>query len=311
MTRVYDIVSVGGIAADLILRSPVFPSPGTCLTATALHHGLGGKAANQAVAAARLGGRVALVGRVGDDDAGRSALARLRHEGVAVDVVTRDRDVGTGAVILHRNDGGEKQVVVFPGANGRLPAEAIDAAAPLIAAARVVLVQLEIPLAAVQRVVEIVRASGARLLLDVSPIRTLPPEIVGAAAVIKANAAEASAAAGIRVCDAPSARAAAARLIELGAQLVAIEAGREGNLFATSAEEVFLPLYDVDAIDPTGAGDTLAGALAVAMIEGRPLRDAATFACAAAALATRAFGAQSAMPSRAELERWLAARGDQ
>ncbi|HEV7919943.1 MAG TPA: PfkB family carbohydrate kinase [Thermoanaerobaculia bacterium] len=304
----YDIVSVGGIATDLILRSPKFPSPGTCVTATELRHGLGGKGANQAVAAARLGGRVALVGRVGDDDAGRSALARLSAEGVAVDRVTRDRSVGTGAVVIHRNDAEEKQAVVFPGANARLQPEGIDAAALLLASARVVLVQLEIPLATVERVLETVRAGNAQLILDVSPVRALPPAMIRAAAVIKANAAEATAVSGIRVRDVASARAAAARLLELGARLVAIEAGPEGNLFASASEEVFLPLYDIAAVDATGAGDTLVGAFAVAMVEGQTLREAARFACAAAALATRQLGAQTAMPTRAELEAWLAAR---
>jgi ribokinase len=305
----YDIVSVGGVAADLILRSARLPSAGTCVTATALHHALGGKAANQAVAAARLGGRVALVGRVGKDDAGRSAASRLIAEGVAADHLTSDEEAATGTVVMHRNDDGEKQVVVFPGANAALRAEHIDAAAELLTSARVVLLQLEIPLDTVQRVVDVAGRGRAQLILDASPVRKLPAEIVHRAAVIKANAAEASALTGIRVRDAASARAAAASLLDAGVQLVAIEAGRDGNLFASGSAEVFLPLHDVAGVDPTGAGDALTGALAVALVEGRTLRDAATFACAAAALTTRAQGAQSAMPRRDELQEWLAARG--
>ena len=126
-----------------------------------------------------------------------------------------------------------------------------------------------------------------------------------AAAVVKLNASEASALAGMDVRDGESARAAAARLMERGARMVVIEAGRDGNLFASRTEEVFLPLYDVDVVDSTGAGDTLVGALAVAMVEGWALRQAAAFASAAASLATRRLGAQSAMPSRAEVERLL------
>lgn len=305
-----DIVSVGGIATDLILRSPRFPSAGACVTATALHRELGGKAANQAVAAARLGARVAMVGSVGTDDAGRWAIARLIEDGVAVDHVTLDPATATGAVVMHRNDAGEKQVVVFPGANGLLAPEAIVAAAPLLTSARVVLLQLEIPLATAQRVAEVVSEGGARLILDASPVRALPPETIRAASVLKANASEATALTGIDVSDAPSARAAAARLLELGPQLVAIEAGRDGNLFVTHSEEVVLPLFDIEPVDPTGAGDALTGALAVALVEGRTLQDAATFACAAAALTTRAPGAQSALPSRTELDRWIASRAN-
>jgi ribokinase len=308
MRSVYDIVSVGGIAIDLILRVPKLPAAGTCVTAAQLHHGLGGKAANQAVAASRLGGSVALIGCVGEDDDGRSALARLAAERVVVDHVTRDRTAGTATVVLHRGPGNEKQVVVFPGANARLDEEAIAAAAPVIAAARVVLVQLEVPLEAVQRVAAIVRASGVRLILDASPVRQLPPEIVRSATAVKANASEASALTGIQVRDLASARDVAAQLMATGVEMVAIEAGDEGNLFASQDEEVFLPLHDVPSVDVTGAGDTMAGALAVAMVEGRSLREAARFASAAAALATLRLGAQSAMPSRAELEQWLAAR---
>jgi ribokinase len=305
---VYDIVSVGGIATDLILRLPKLPAAGTCVTATELDFALGGKGANQAVAAARLGGTVALVGCVGDDDAGRAALARLSSERVAVEHVARDRAAGTGVVILQRGPDDAKQVVVFPGANARLDDATIDAAAPILTAARVVLVQLEIPLGAVQRVAAIVRASGARLILDASPVRLLPPDLVRAATAVKANAAEASALTGIEVRDLASARAAAAQLIATGVELVAIEAGRDGNLFAAKDEEVFLPLHDVPSIDATGAGDAMTGALAVAMVEGRSLREAATFASAAAALATCRIGAQRSMPSRAELERWLLTR---
>jgi len=305
---VYDIVSIGGIATDIIVRSHDLPSPGACVTASDLYRGLGGKAANQAVAAARLGGRVALIGCLGADDGGRSAMLQLAEERVATEYVVQHPGIGTGAVMLIRNSVDEKQVVVFPGANAQLLPHAIDAAQSLLNAAAVVLVQLEIPLGTVQRVVELVRGTETRLILDPSPVRAnLPHELVSAASVVKVNAGEASALTGIRVRGLESARAAAARLREMGAQLVAIEAGRDGNLFASRSEEVFLPLYEVPAIDPTGAGDTLAGAFAVAMVEGQSLRGAATFACGAAALAARRLGAQNAMPSREELDGWLAA----
>lgn len=303
----HPIVSVGGIAMDVILRVRALSSPGTCVTASELHQGIGGKAANQAVAAARLGGGVALVGCVGDDDAGRSLLARLIAENVAVEHVARDRDSATGAVILQRNDADEKQAVVFPGANATLRIETIDAAAPLLAAARVVLVQLEIPLRAVERTIELVRENGGRWILDASPVRAVPRDLFRGA-IVKANAAEAAALTSVPVHDLPSAREAAVRLLEMGADWVALEAGREGNLFASRSEEVFLPRYDVAAVDPTGAGDALVGALAVAIVEERAFREAGMFASAAAALATRGLGAQTAMPSRAELDRWLAGR---
>lgn len=303
-----SIVSVGGIAGDVIVRTPRFAADGECVTATELYRGVGGKAANQAVAAARLGSRVALVGCVGDDEEGRSALARLSREGIATEAVVRTPSASTGGVVLHRLPGGEKRVAVFPGANARLRSEAIDAAASILADAALVLVQLEIPLDAVVHLIERVRASRARLILDASPVRKLPHELLDGA-IVKANAAEAAALTGTVVRDLPSARAAAEWLLEKGAAMVALEAGREGNLFATRDEEAFVPRFDVSPVDETGAGDALVGALAVALLEERPLREAARFASAAAALTTRQLGAQSAMPSRAELDEWLAAEG--
>lgn len=306
MTRDADIVSVGGIATDIILRTSALPSAGRCVIARELHQALGGKGANQAVAAARLGGRVALVGAVGSDPAGDVALARLAAERVDTDSVMR-ASAATGTVIIHRNDDGEKQTVVHPGANACVTRDTVSAAAPLLAAARVVLVQFEIAVETVLCVVEVIRNRDVLLILDPSPVRALPREILAAAAVVKPNASEATALTGIDVHDLPSARAAAARLLEMGSKMVAIEAGADGNLFTSRTEEVFLPLHDVRAVDTTGAGDAMAGALAVALVEGRGLREAAVFASAAAALATRGAGAQTAMPARAELDAWLAA----
>lgn len=307
--RTAEIVSVGGIAADIILRTSSLPAAGRCVIARELYQGLGGKGANQAVAAARLGGDVALIGAVGTDTAGEVALAGLVAEHVGVEYVVRAPGA-TGTVVIHRGDDGEKQTVVFPGANACVTRDTIAAAAPVLAAARVVVVQLEIPLETVVCVVETIRNSDVLLILDPSPVRTLPRELLAAAAVVKPNASEATALTGIKVQDLASARAAATRLLQMGSAMVAIEAGDDGNLFVSRTDEVFLPLHDVAPIDATGAGDAMVGALAVALVEGRELREAAFFASAAAALTTRGLGAQAAMPTRAELERWLAAHAD-
>lgn len=297
-----EIVSVGGIAFDIIVRSPRLPSPGQCVVADAIHHGLGGKAANQAVAAARLGGRVALVGAVGDDPAGELALAALTSEGVRIEGVHRDAGAPTATVVLHVDAAGGKQVSVLRGANARVTCDRIDAAAEIIAAARVVMVQCEVPEDAVRRAIELARRGGAQVILDPSPVPAAAPELLRDATIAKANAAEARALTGIDVNGVESARAAARRLMEMGPRLVAIEAGAAGNLFLSSEEEVFVPLLDVVAVDRTGAGDALVGAFAVALVEGWPLRRAAEFATTAAALTTRSLGAQPAMPRRDEIE---------
>jgi ribokinase len=300
-----QIISVGGIAVDIAAILPRLPRAGDCVTATALEHGLGGKAANQAVAAARLEGEVAIVGSVGSDAAGAFAVGRLAAEGVATDAIRRDPAAATATCILQKDSDGRRQVAVFPGANSGVTAALIDTASALLQAARVVMVQLEIPLDGAGRAIELARAGGAEVLLDPSPVRALPRELLRSATIIRANAKEAAALTGIAVQDRESARAAAGRLRESGARLVVIEAGGQGNLFATAEEEVLVPLYEVTAVDATGAGDALAGAFAVAVIERMSLREAGRFATAAAALTTRAVGAQAAMPRRHEIERLL------
>ena len=299
-------MSVGGIALDVTLELPRLPEDGECVAATHLHQSLGGKAANQAVAAARLGGAVALVGAMGIDATGDALLAQLAAEHIDVRCVQRDAHHGTGMVVLERTSHGGKQTAVFPGANATVTPAFIESMASTIAAARVVMVQFEIPLDAAVRALEIAQHSGATVILDAAPARALSPEILRCATVVKANAAEASKLTGIDVRDLDSARAAATQLLALGIELVTIEAGREGNLFRSHDEEVFLPLLDLPSIDRLGAGDTLVGALAVALSEARSLRDAALFATTAAALATQAIGAQSAMPYRTDLDARLA-----
>jgi ribokinase len=299
--RTAEIVSVGGIAIDVVVQSPQLPAIGQCVMADAVHHGLGGKAANQAVAAARLGGTVALIGAVGRDAGGDRALAALSAEGVAIEGVHRSAEVPTATVVLHLDIEGRKQAAVLPGANARVTRDLIDGVAGIIAAARVVVVQLEIPVDAVRHTIEIARRAGAQVILDPSPVRTMSlttPQLLRDVTAVKPNAAEARALTGIDVHDVESARAAAMRLLEMGVQLVAIEAGRAGNLFVLADEEVFVPLYDVPSVDRTGAGDALVGALAVAMVESWPLRRTAYVATAAAALTTRSLGAQPSMPSR-------------
>jgi ribokinase len=296
-----EIVSIGGISIDVLMTLDDLPTPGRCMPVSALDREIGGKGANQAVAAARLGGRVALVGAAGADAAGADLLARLEGEGVSTQFVGRTGGTQTGMFIMQRDPAGRKQTAVFHGANDSVGRDVIDAAAALIGSARVVMVQLEIPLDAAGHAMQLARSGGAMVIFDPSPARPIPPEFLRTATVLKANAVEASMLTGIFVSDLPTARAAAARLLEMGAGLVAIEAGRSGNLFCSTSEEVFLPLYDVATVDPTGAGDTLVGALAVALVESLPLRAAAEFATAAAALATRRLGAQASMPHRDEV----------
>lgn len=301
------IVSIGGISTDVVATVDTLPAAGACRPASGFAEGVGGKGANQAVAAARLGMPVLLIGAVGDDDRGRRALSGLEAESVNVARVMQIRGAATGAFVLVRDGEGAKQATVFPGANALLTPGRVDDAADVIRTATAVLVQLEIPLDSVLRAARIAHDASVPLILDPSPARSLPDELLRRARAVKPNAHEARALTGIDVHDRVTARLAAMALLDRGVALVAVEAGGDGNLFLTREEEVFVPRLAIPPVDRLGAGDALTAALAVALTESMPLARAARFASAAAALTTRSPGAQAALPRRAEVETLLQA----
>jgi len=302
---VWDVVVVGGANTDYLARGPRLPTAGTGVEGEAFYVGPGGKGATQAVAAARLGARVALVARLGGDDRGDALLADLTAEGVDTRYVVRDPKVPTGVALLQVDARGAKQSLSVPGANRHLTVTDVQAAAALTAT-RVVLSQLEVPLEAVMAAVGRGRAAGARILLDPAPPLALPDELLRLVDTIKPNASEAEALTGVRVQDRSSARQAAARLLARGVGAVAVQAGEAGNLLVWHGGERWLPKVPVPNVDTTGAGDAFAAALAVAWAEGRTLEEAGPFASAAAALATTALGAQAALPRRDAVLKLLA-----
>lgn len=307
MVMAMTIVIIGGISMDVVATVDSLPVADVCRRASGFAEGVGGKGANQAVAAARLGGDVILIGAVGGDDRGRRVVSRLEAESVNVAHVIRAGDAGTGAFVLVRDSQGTKQATMFPGANALLTPERVRDVADVIRAASAVLVQLEIPLDSVLQAARIAHDAGVPLILDPSPARALPDELLCRVAAIKPNAQEARALTGIDVYDRATARNAAMALLGCRVALAVVEAGGDGNLFVTRDEEIFVPRLAVRSVDRLGAGDALTAALAVALTESMPLARAARFASAAAALTTRAPGAQAAMPTRAEIETLLKA----
>jgi ribokinase len=294
----WDVVVVGGVNTDYLARGPTLPRPGTGVQGDVFHVGAGGKGATQAVAAARLGARVALVARVGADDQGEALLSHMKREGVDTRYVVRDPQAPTGVALLQVDERGAKQSLSVPGANRQLTAADVQAAAAALSATKVVLSQLEVPLEAVTAGIRLGRAAGARILLDPAPPRPLPDELLRVVDVLKPNAFEAEALTGVRVEDRSSARQAAEPLLAHGVRAVAVQAGEDGNLLVWREGERWLPKVPVASVDSTGAGDAFAAALAVAWAEGRTLEEAGPFASAAAALATTALGAQAALPRR-------------
>jgi ribokinase len=304
----HDVV-VGGANWDYLVRGPKLPTAGETVRGEVFLEGAGGKGANQAVAAARLGARVALVARVGTDGRGEALVARLADEGVDTRFVVRDPEAPTGVALVLVDDAGEKQILTAPGANSRLSAADVHAAAGTIATSRGLLTQLEVPLETVAAAVQLGHEAGARVVLDPAPAARLSDDLLRLVGAIKPNAKEAETLTGVRVGDRASARRAAEALLGRGVEIVAVQAGDEGNLLVWRDGERWLPKLPVESVDATGAGDAFAAALGVALAADRPLTEAGPFANAAAALATTGLGAQGSLPRReAVLE--LLARGE-
>lgn len=297
----WDVVVVGGANTDYLVRSSRLPEPGETVHGDTFQEAAGGKGANQAVAAARLGARVALIACVGADERGDQLIETLLEEGVDARYICRDQTAETGVALVQVEHGGEKQIQVAPGANENLSVTHILAVTEAFAKTRVLLTQLEVPLTAVTAALRLAREAEAQIILDAAPPRSLPEEVLRLVDILRANSGEAAALTGNVVKDRASAHQAIDQLRQQGVKVAIVQAGSEGNLLVGPDGEQWLPLLAVDSVDTTGAGDAFVGALAVAVAENRPLPEAATFANVAAALTTTKIGAQAALPRRPEL----------
>ncbi len=293
----WDVVVVGGINTDFVARGVALPTPGSSVQGDTFQAGPGGKGANHAVAAARLGDRVALIARVGADDRGPALVAGIEAAGVDTRHIGCDSEAPTGAALIQVDGAGEKQILSVPAANHQLTVANVREAAATIRQARV---------EAVAEAMRLARQAGAQVVLDPAPPVPLPDDLLRSVNVIKPNRHEADVLTGILPRDRETAREAAARLLARGVGAVAVQAGGGDNLLVWRDGERWLPALPVKQVDATGAGDAFAAALAVALAEGWSLAEAGRFASAAAALATTKLGAQTGLPDRAAVLALLA-----
>jgi ribokinase len=285
-----DLVVVGSVNLDLVVRVPSLPAPGETVSGGTFERHHGGKSANQAVAAARLGASVAFVGAVGDDELGADAVAALERDGIDCSGVARLDDAPTGVALIVVDEAGENQIAVASGANGRLDAAMVQNAVPK--EPRWVLLGLEVPDDAV-----LAGARAAeRLVLNPAPARPLPDELLDLGPILTPNEAEAR-----TLTGEPDAQAAARALEHRTGAPVVVTLGARGALVGG---EVIAP-PPVRPVDTTGAGDTFSGALAAELARGADLAAATRFATAAAALSTQGAGARGGMPGRAAVEALL------
>ncbi|HIP95946.1 MAG TPA: ribokinase, partial [Anaerolineae bacterium] len=286
------IAVVGSLNMDLVVRVPRMPIPGETLIGHDFHVIPGGKGANQAVAAARLGARVSMIGRVGDDDFGRAQRRNLAQEGIDVTHVSVDPEEATGIALITLDATGQNSIILAPGANMRLTVAHVEAAAQTIADAEILICQLESPLEVVTRAIELARAQGVRVILNPAPARPLDAALLRLVNYLIPNESETTLLTGIQVTDLPSAEAAAASLRERGVSTVILTLGEQGALLADAGGIVHVTGYSVKVVDTTAAGDAFVGGFALALAEGQPLPEAVRFANAAGALAVTRLGAQ-------------------
>lgn len=303
--RRFDVVVLGGANTDYLVRGEKLPAAGTTGNGDLFLEGPGGKGANQAVAASRLGARTAFIGCVGDDARGRVLVATLRAELVDTTHVATAASAATGAAVIQVDTRGQKQILAALGANRELTAQPVHAAAEMMKASHVLLMQLEVPLETVVAAASLAYAAGVRVVLDPAPPVQLPDSLVACIEVLRGNRSEIEAITGVHISDRESARRAAGVLFAKGVGLVVTEVGDEGNLLVSRSEEVWLPRLPVRSVDATGAGDAFSAALAVAMAERQSWPQAGVFASAAAALATTVMGAQPGLPRREQLVAYL------
>jgi ribokinase len=291
-----DVVVVGSINQDTTVLTTSLPSPGETVLGKGHYTGGGGKGANQAVAAARLGSKVAMIGRVGDDPHGIALRASLSKEGVDVAAVGVDPRLPTGIALITIDEAAENTIVVSPGANSGLTPGHLDTR--LFGEGAVVLTQLEIPM---ETVLAAARMCVGMLVLNPAPAQDLPDELVDRVDILVPNRAELAALSGREEPESLEQAVSAVRSLDRSRPTV-VTMGAEGALIVDGAEEHHISPPHVDPVDPTGAGDAFCGALADSSSRGMELVEAVRRAVVAGALATTRAGAQSAMPNAEEVE---------
>ncbi len=298
-----NIVVIGSLNMDLVVQASRLPLGGETIMGTAFHEIPGGKGANQAVAMARLGAKVKMIGKVGKDGFGTSLLSTLAVDGVDTSAIETCEEKSTGVALITLQDSGENSIIVVPGANGEVSSEDILKNKQAIQNAGIVVAQLEVPMDTVATALKTAKEGGAFTILNPAPAQRLSQEILSHVDLLTPNETELALISQMPVTDMISIRKAAQALIDEGVKALIITLGSEGSLYLNNkGETLYQKAFKVEAIDTTAAGDSFTGGLAVCINQGKPMDEALEFASKVGALTVQKLGAQSSLPRLEEVE---------
>jgi ribokinase len=295
------ILIIGSTNMDMVVKTKHIPAPGETVLAGSFFMNPGGKGANQAVAAARLGGNTGFISKVGTDVFGKKSSQLFGEEGINTRYLFSDEELPSGVALITVDQNGENSIVVAPGANGNLYPKHLEEALDEIAGASIILMQLEIPMETVEFVAKYAASKNVTVILDPAPANELSAELLSHISIITPNQPEAEMLCGIIVHDIESAKEAALAIYARGVKQVIITMGPLGAVICSEGKMDVVATPKVKALDTTAAGDVFNGGLAVALSEGKTLVDAVEFGCLAAAVSVTRLGAQSSIPYRKEI----------
>ncbi|MFZ2146563.1 MAG: ribokinase [Sedimentisphaerales bacterium] len=297
---------VGSSNMDLVVKSPRLPTVGETILGEDFIMTPGGKGANQAVAAAKLGAEVYFIAKLGNDIFAEQSLKNFKKEGVNTKYIIQTNEAPSGVALITVDNAGNNVIVVAPGANQMLSPNDVKKAESDITLSGALVAQLEIPLETVEFAAQLANDSGVPFILDPAPAQKLRPELLKMVDVLTPNETEARILTGVEVTsNRDSARTAAKKLLEYGVKSVILTMGANGFLLADDDKMEFVPAVKVNAIDATAAGDAFTGSVGVGIAQGKTLHNAASFANYVAALSVTKMGAQSSMPTREAVESFM------
>jgi len=299
------IVVVGSSNTDMIVKSARIPQPGETILGGEFSTAAGGKGANQAVAAARAGGNVTFIARIGNDMLGKQALVRFKKDGIDTTHVFNDNSAPSGVALIMVSESGENSISVASGANANLNPDDIKRSKSKIEEADILLMQLESPIETIQTAAEIAKSSGIKVILNPAPAQELSSELLASIDIITPNETETEILTGIKVNTEEDLDNAVDKLLATGITTVLITLGSKGVLIAQENMNKIIPAYKVEAVDTTAAGDVFNGAFAVALANGLSLEEAVYFGNAAASISVTRLGAQPSAPMKSEIEEKL------